>query len=99
MGNLNLSTTHFAFGGVVAAAALIAGGFWYVEHLNKTRLYTEAAADCRNGTGAGKLLALDDQYGIDARPKDLFYALSDCAHEYRMERIRYLQGLRDALSD
>ncbi|WP_297773047.1 hypothetical protein [uncultured Roseovarius sp.] len=96
---MNFSSTHLALGGAVTIAVLIAGGFWYVEHSNKMRLYTEAAADCRNGVGAGKLLSLDQIYGEDARPDPLATRLSLCALSHSVDRLEYLQRLRNSLSD
>ncbi|WP_297780073.1 hypothetical protein [uncultured Roseovarius sp.] len=99
MKSIKLTPIHIAFGGVLVIVALVAGGFWFAGDGERNSMYVEAAADCRNGIGAGKLLALDDLYGSKARPKDLYWELSQCAHDYRMERIRYLQGLRDSLSN
>jgi len=99
MESIKITPVHIALGGVLIVAVLVAGGFWFAGDSEKTGLYIEAAADCRNGAGAGKILALDDLYGSEARPKDLYWDLSQCVHDYRMERIRYLQGLRNSLSD
>ncbi|MDA3857268.1 MAG: hypothetical protein PF480_03290 [Roseovarius sp.] len=99
MKTLKLSSIHLALLGAIIIAALAAGGFWYAQHSQKISLYVQAAADCQNGIGAGRLLSLDDLYGLDARPDDLYWVLSSCEHEHRMERIRYLQDLRDALSN
>ena len=99
MDKLNFTTNQLILGGALFIAILSGGGLWYAKGAEKTRLYVEAAADCQNGRGDGKLRALDRIYGDDARPKKLSFDLASCALDASIDRLRKAQRLRSLLSD
>ena len=94
------SSTNYKFAlGAGLTVAVLCAIFWFVRQGQIVDAYVDAAAECKAGLGAGRLEALDQLHGKDARPDELRLSLALCAFSQAVDDYNRYDALSKSLSN